>query len=66
MAGLCAYLVVFKGLDCAGLQTEVRLTGGQAAHLAEIHESLMERCSVDTSDVDSSKWEEILEQLPSW
>ena len=56
---LCGYLDVLKELDCAGLQTGVRLTGEQAVQLAEIHEDLIERRSVNISDVNSSKWEEV-------
>lgn len=56
---LCGYLIVLKELNCAGLQTGVCLTGEQAVQLAEIHEDLIERRSVNISDVNSSKWEEV-------
>lgn len=55
---LCGYLVVLKELHRAG-QTEVRLTGEQAAQLAELHESLKKRRSVLISDVKSSEWEKV-------
>ncbi|DBA79685.1 TPA: hypothetical protein ACH3X1_008358 [Trebouxia sp. C0004] len=45
--------------DRTGMQTGVRLTGEQAVQLAEFHEDLIERRSVNISDVNSSKWEEV-------
>ena len=56
---VCGYLVVLKWLDCAGLKPGGGLTDKQAAKLAELHKEMLERRSVNITDINSSKWEEV-------
>ena len=56
---VCGYLTISKGLGSAGLQLGVGLSGEQAVQLAELHEELVERRSVNISDMNSSEWEEV-------
>lgn len=46
-------------MGCAGLQPQACLIAEQAKQLAELHQALLERRSVDIALVDSSKWEQL-------